>query len=152
MRPDSVALGLELGRDAADADIEVAAGLGHVPAIARQAMLEEPEPAGAVLPVVGELLLEHGRLLAVDARRELAEQRAVDRAARPAGADQVPRAKASSSTYQPVSWRICRTRWVATVAPDRRSSHASNSTRRIECCIVRRLKPNPLMSAEARRR
>ena len=55
-------------------------------------MLEEPQPAGAVLPGVGELLLQHGCLLALLARCELAEQRAVDRAARPAGADQPPAA------------------------------------------------------------
>ena len=54
-------------------------------------MLEEPEPTGAVSPVVGELLLEDGSLPAVDARREVAEKGAVDGATGAAGADQVPR-------------------------------------------------------------
>ena len=92
MRPDRVLLRLQLLRHGADADIEVAAGLGHVPAIAGQAALEEPQAAGAVAPIVGELLLQHGRLQRLLARRQLAEEGAMHRAAGPAGADQVPAA------------------------------------------------------------
>ena len=43
---------------------EMAASLRHVPAIAGQAALEEPQPASVVTQVVGKFFLEHGGLAA----------------------------------------------------------------------------------------
>src|SRR6202034_1162216 len=75
--------------DRADADVQPAVLLGHVPGIARQFVLAEPQVAVRVLPVVLDLVLERHDLQLVRARVRLAEQVAVHRAARAAGADQV---------------------------------------------------------------
>ena len=94
-------------------------------------------------PVVGELLLEHGGLLAGLARGDLAEEGTMDGATRPAGADQMPAAILSSITYQSSSRRIGAHVVRYHRAAGRCSSHASNSIRRIECCLVLRLSPGP---------
>src|SRR5690348_16344388 len=77
---------LELGRQPPNPDVEIAARLRHVPRVSRQTFAEKPQAAGLVAPVVGELLLQHGRLEALGADVRLAEEVAVDRAARAAGA------------------------------------------------------------------
>src|SRR6201982_1785300 len=74
---------------AADADVEPAALLRHVPRVSRQPLLAEPQVAVAVLPVVLDLVLECHDLQLVRTRVQLAEQVAVHRAACTAGADEI---------------------------------------------------------------
>src|SRR6516165_1595794 len=75
--------------DGAHPDVQPAALLRHVPGIARQPLLEEPQVTVAIRPVVGDLVLEGDDLQRTLARIELAEELAVYRAARAAGTDQV---------------------------------------------------------------
>ena len=91
--PDVVPAALHALGDPADAYIEPALLLGHVPGVTGQPVVEEPQVAVAVLPVVLDLVLERDDLQLGGARVQLAEQRAVHRAARAARADQPAAAK-----------------------------------------------------------
>src|SRR6266513_1412794 len=96
MRPvlaDVVPAALHALGDPADTDIEPAMLLGHVPRVTGKPVIEEPQVAVAVLPVVLDLVLERDDLQLGGARVQLAEQRAVHRAARAARADQPAAAK-----------------------------------------------------------
>src|SRR5581483_9730928 len=84
---------LDAVRHAADADIEPAVLLRHVPGISRQAVVEEPEMAVRLAPVVLDLVLQGDGLQVARARIELAEERAVHRAAGAPGADEIAAAK-----------------------------------------------------------
>src|SRR5882724_4879466 len=91
MRPvlaDVLAAALHAIGDAADTDIEPAVLLGHVPRVTGKPVIEEPQVAVGVLPVVLDLVLERDDLQLAGSRVQLAEQRAVHRAACTAGADQ----------------------------------------------------------------
>src|ERR1700739_915193 len=89
MGTDVLATLLQPLGDRADADVEPAVLLGHVPGITRQALLEEPQMAVAVAPVVTDFVLERDDLQIAGARVELAEQFAVHGTAGAAGADQI---------------------------------------------------------------
>src|ERR1700751_2535871 len=92
MRPvrlDVLAGALDALGKAADADIEPAALLRHVPGVSGQPLVAEPQVTVPVLPVVLDLMLERHDLQLVRARVELAEEAAVHRAARAAGADEI---------------------------------------------------------------
>src|SRR6266481_4248973 len=91
--PDVVAAPLHALGDPADAHIEPALLLGHVPRVTREPVIEEPQVAVGVAPVVLDLVLEGDDLQLAGSRIEIAEQRAVHRAARTAGADQPAAAK-----------------------------------------------------------
>src|SRR5882762_2825170 len=91
--PDVLAAALHAIGDAADTDIEPALLLGHVPRVTGKPAIEEPQVAVGVLPVVLDLVLERDDLQLAGSRVQLAEQRAVHRAARTAGADQPAAAK-----------------------------------------------------------
>src|SRR3984893_5408778 len=91
MRPvlaDVLAAALQAFGDPADTDIEPALLLGHVPGVTGKPVSEEPQVAVGVLPVVLDLVLEGDDLQLAASRVQLAEQRAIHRAARTAGADQ----------------------------------------------------------------
>src|SRR5215831_932574 len=90
---DILAACLESLGDGADADVQPAALLRHVPGVPRQPLLEEPQVAVSVAPVVLDLVLESHDLQLARARIELAEELAVHRAARAPGADQVTTAQ-----------------------------------------------------------
>src|SRR5215469_11769991 len=84
MRPvpaDVLAALLHASGNRADADVEPAALFRHVPGVAGQPLLEEPQMAVRVAPVVLDLVLECDDLQLAGARVEFAEQLAVHRAA-----------------------------------------------------------------------
>src|SRR6185312_7408939 len=89
MRADILAAALHALGQRAHPDVEPAVLLGHVPRIARQAVLEEPQVAVRVTPVVFDLVLQRHDLPLAGARIQIAEQFAIYRAARATGADQV---------------------------------------------------------------
>src|SRR5882724_1364097 len=91
--PDVLAAALHASGDAADTDIEPALLLGHVPRVTGKPVIEEPQVAVGVPPVVLDLVLERDDLQLAGSRVEIAEQCAVHRAARTAGADQPATAK-----------------------------------------------------------
>src|SRR5580658_3639846 len=86
---DVLAALLHARGDAADADIQPAALLGHVPRVTGQPVLEEPQVAVRILPVVLDLVFQRDNLQLAGARIQLAEQLAVDRTAGAARADQI---------------------------------------------------------------
>jgi hypothetical protein len=75
VRPQRIAACFEIAGHRPDPHIEVPARLRDVPAIAGQAALEEPQPAGSVVPVIGELFLEDRDLPSVLAGPQRAKER-----------------------------------------------------------------------------
>src|ERR1700739_2477647 len=92
VRPDILPAALNPLGDAAPAGVEPAVLLRHVPRVPRQALLEEPQVAVGILPVVLNLVLQSDDLQLARARVEVAKERAVHRTARAAGADPPPAA------------------------------------------------------------
>src|ERR1700722_592601 len=93
VQPDVLATLLQALRHAADADIKPAASLGYVPAVAGKTILQKPQVAVAVAPLVGKFQFERHGLQRAHPGQRLSKQASMHRTGGAAGADQVAAAK-----------------------------------------------------------